>query len=104
FIACTGFPDCKNTKRILNKTGVSCPKPDCGGDIVERRARGRRPFYGCSRYPDCDLLLNRKPVTIPCPECSGLMVEDGRDNAACTVCNWKQAIIEDPEESVVVGN
>ena len=104
FIACTGFPDCKNTKRILNKTGVSCPKPDCGGDIVERRARGRRPFYGCSRYPDCDLLLNRKPVTIPCPECSGLMVEEGRDNAACTVCNWKQAIIEEAEEPVVVGN
>ena len=104
FIACTGFPDCKNTKRILNKTGVSCPKPDCGGDIVERRARGRRPFYGCSRYPDCDLLLNRKPVTIPCPECSGLMVEEGRDNAACTVCNWKQAIFEEAEEPVVVGN
>ena len=102
FIACTGFPDCKTTKRILNKTGISCPK--CGGDIVERRARGRRPFYGCSRYPDCDLLLNRRPVTIPCPECGGLMVEEGRDNAACTVCNWKQAIIEEAEEPVAVGS
>ena len=102
FIACTGFPDCKTTKRILNKTGVACPK--CGGDIVERRARGRRPFYGCSRYPDCDLILNRKPVTLPCPECGGLMVEEGRENVACTVCQWKQAVIEEAEEAVAVGN
>ena len=102
FIACTGFPECKTTKRILNKTGVSCPK--CGGDIVERRARGRRPFYGCSRYPDCDLILNRKPVTFPCPECGGLMVEESRDNAACTVCQWKQAIIEETAEAVAVGS
>ena len=102
FIACTGFPDCKTTKRILNKTGVACPK--CGGDIVERRARGRRPFYGCSRYPDCDLILNRKPVTLPCPECGGLMVEEGRENVACTVCQWKQAVIEEVEEAVAVGN
>ena len=105
FIACTGFPECRTTKRILNKTGASCPK--CGGDIVERRARGRRPFYGCSRYPDCDLLLNRKPVNIPCPECGGLMVEEGRDNAACTVCQWKQPITEeaqDAEEPVAVGS
>ncbi|PKB77958.1 MAG: DNA topoisomerase I [SAR202 cluster bacterium Io17-Chloro-G9] len=102
FIACTGFPDCRTTKRILNKTGVSCPK--CGGDIVERRARGRRPFYGCSKYPDCDLILNRKPVVTPCPECSGLMVEESRESAACTVCNWKQTIMEEAEEPVSVAS
>ena len=102
FIACTGFPECKTTKRILNKTGASCPK--CGGDIVERRARGRRPFYGCSRYPDCDLILNRRPVTTPCPECGGLMVEEGRENAACTVCQWKQPIAQEAEEPVAVGS
>jgi len=68
FMACTGFPECRKTKPILKKTGVSCPKPDCGGDIVERRAKGRgRSFYGCSNYPECDLILNQQPLPTPCP-------------------------------------
>ena len=98
FMACTGFPDCRKTKPILKTVGVACPKPDCGGDIVERRARGRgRSFFGCSKYPDCDLILNQRPLTTPCPECSGLMLQKNRDNAACTVCTWQEAIIENPE-------
>ena len=98
FMACTGFPDCRKTKPILKTVGVACPKPGCGGDIVERRARGRgRSFFGCSKYPDCDLILNQRPLTTPCPECSGLMVQKNRDNAACTVCTWQEAIIENPE-------
>ena len=98
FMACTGFPECRNTKPILKKTGVSCPKPNCGGDIVERRARGRgRSFYGCSNYPDCDLILNQQPLPTPCPECAGLMVMKGRNNSACTNCSWQEAILENPE-------
>ena len=98
FMACTGFPDCRKTKPILKTVGVACPKPGCGGDIVERRARGRgRSFFGCSKYPDCDLILNQRPLTTPCPECSGLMVQKNRDKAACTVCTWQEAIIENPE-------
>ena len=98
FMACTGFPDCRNTKPILNKTGVACPK--CGGDIVERKARGRgRPFFGCSKYPECDLILNQHPLTTPCPECNSLMVQKGRNNAACTSCSWQEAIIENLESS-----
>ena len=98
FMACTGFPDCRNTKPILNKTGVACPK--CGGDIVERKARGRgRPFFGCSKYPECDLILNQPPLTTPCPECNSLMVQKGRNNAACTSCSWQEAIIENLESS-----
>ncbi|MAF39694.1 MAG: DNA topoisomerase I [Chloroflexi bacterium] len=98
FMACTGFPDCRKTKPILKMVGVACPKPGCGGDIVERRARGRgRSFFGCSKYPDCDLILNQRPLTTPCPECSGLMVQKNRDKAACTVCTWQEAIIENPE-------
>ena len=98
FMACTGFPDCRKTKPILKTVGVACPKPGCGGDIVERRARGRgRSFFGCSKYPDCDLILNQRPLTTPCPECSGLMLQKNRDNAACTVCTWQEAIIENPE-------
>jgi DNA topoisomerase-1 len=98
FMACTGFPDCKNTKPILNKVGVMCPKPDCGGEIVERRARGRgRSFFGCSNYPACDLILNQRPLDTPCPECSGLMIQKNKDNVACTVCSWTEAVIELPE-------
>ncbi|MBM11731.1 MAG: DNA topoisomerase I [Chloroflexi bacterium] len=98
FMACTGFPDCRNTKPILKKTGVACPK--CGGDIVERKARGRgRPFFGCSKYPECDLILNQPPLTTPCPECNSLMVQKGRNNAACTSCSWQEAIIENLESS-----
>ena len=105
FMACTGFPDCRKTKPILKTVGVACPKPDCGGEIVERRARGRgRSFFGCSKYPDCDLILNQRPLTTPCPECSGLMVQKNRDNAACTVCTWQEAIIENPETAEGADN
>ena len=98
FMACTGFPECRKTKPILKKTGVSCPKPDCGGDIVERRAKGRgRSFYGCSNYPECDLILNQQPLPTPCPECAGLMVMKGRNNSACTNCSWQEAILENSE-------
>jgi len=98
FLACTGYPDCKNTKPILKKTGVKCPKPDCGGDIVERRGKGRsRSFFGCSNYPECDLLLNQRPLGTPCPECGSLMVQKGRNIAACTSCSWQETILENSE-------
>ena len=98
FMACTGFPDCRNTKPILKTVGVSCPKPDCGGEIVERRARGRgRSFFGCSNYPNCDLILNQRPLPTPCPECGGLMIQKNRNNMACTVCSWQEAVVAIPE-------
>jgi DNA topoisomerase-1 len=93
FMACTGFPDCRTTKLILKKTGVSCPKPNCGGDIVERRAAGRgRSFYGCSNYPDCDLIFNQRPSTTPCPKCGSLMVYKNRNTLACTGCDYQEEI------------
>ena len=103
FLACTGFPECRTTKPILKKTGASCPK--CGGDIVERKARGRgRPFFGCSRYPGCDFITNQRPLTTPCPECGGLMVQRGQDTAACTTCDWSEPIQQESEELVSVGD
>ena len=95
FMSCTGYPDCKGTKPILNKIGVTCP--DCGGDLVERRARGRggRPFWGCSRYPACEFIMNRKPVPNPCPECGKLMVQQNRTTVACTSCSWQEAANQD---------
>ena len=95
FIACTGFPDCRTTKPILKRIGIACPK--CAGDIVERRSRGRRrPFYGCSKYPECDLILNKRPVIEPCPECGGLMVTEVQDGVSCTKCAWQGEPVEAP--------
>ncbi|HLF03609.1 MAG TPA: type I DNA topoisomerase [Dehalococcoidia bacterium] len=103
FLACTGFPDCKTTRPILRKTGVACPQ--CGGDLVERRARGRgRPFFGCSRYPECEFISNRRPVPAPCPECGGMMVAESRDTVACTVCAWKGPADEPAPDLAAAGN
>ena len=95
FMSCTGYPDCKGTKPILNKIGVACP--DCGGDLVERRARGRggRTFWGCSRYPACEFLSNRRPVPNPCPECGKMMVQQNRTTVACTSCSWQEAVSQE---------
>lgn len=88
FLACSTFPECRNTKPILKRTGVACPR--CGGDLVERRSKGKgRTFYGCANYPTCDFSVVQKPLPEPCPECDGLMVAKGRNQAACTVCAWR---------------
>ena len=75
FIACSGFPECKNTKGI--SFGV-CPK--CGGDITLKRSKRGREFYGCSNYPKCDFVSWDKPLQEPCPKCGGLMVEKNIKN------------------------
>ncbi len=74
FLACSNFPDCKNTKNYLEKTGVDCPSCE-DGVLVERKSRKGRKFYGCSNYPDCEYVLWNKPVAKKCPECNGIMVE-----------------------------
>lgn len=73
FLACPAYPECKNTKPILDKIGVRCPK--CDGDIVRRRSKKGRVFYGCSNYPDCDFVSWDEPVKDKCPECESLMVK-----------------------------
>ena len=88
FMACSTFPDCRNTKPILKRTGVECPK--CAGDIVERRSKAKgRLFYGCSNYPACDFSVVQRPLPEPCPECGGLMVSRGRNEGRCTKCAWE---------------
>jgi DNA topoisomerase-1 len=74
FLACTGFPECKNTKPVPL---AACPRPGCGGQIVARkRKRGRgREFYGCTNYPICDFVTYFKPTDSPCPKCGHFLVE-----------------------------
>ena len=74
FLACSNYPECKNTKNYLEKTGVSCPRCE-DGELVERKSRKGRKFYGCSNYPDCEYVLWDKPVKKKCPECGGIMVQ-----------------------------
>lgn len=75
FLACPGFPDCRNTKPYLEKIGVLCPK--CGKDIVLRKTKKGRKYYGCEDNPECDFMSWQKPSEISCKECGGLMVEKG---------------------------
>ncbi|MBQ9061001.1 MAG: type I DNA topoisomerase [Firmicutes bacterium] len=78
FIGCTGYPECKNTRPIIIKTGVKCPS--CGGDILEKRSKRGRTFYGCSGYPDCTQVFWNRPVDKKCPECGSLLVEKKTKN------------------------
>ena len=75
FLACPGFPDCKNTKPYLEKIGVSCPK--CGKDIVIKKTKKGRRYYGCENNPDCDFMSWQKPSSEKCPKCGSYMVEKG---------------------------
>lgn len=73
FIACSGYPECKSTKPIVNKIDVKCPK--CGNDIVARKSKKGRLFFGCGGYPECNQVYWNKPVNAPCPKCGDLLME-----------------------------
>ncbi|MEZ4768623.1 MAG: type I DNA topoisomerase [Caldilineales bacterium] len=88
FIACSNYPECRYTRPFVVKTGVTCPK--CKqGELVERRSKKGRTFYGCERYPECDFVVWQEPVVTPCPDCGGLLTKSGRDGAKCTVCGHR---------------
>ena len=75
FLACPGFPECKNTKPYLEKTGIPCPK--CGKEVIIKKTKKGRKFYGCEANPECDFMSWQKPSTEKCPECGSYMVEKG---------------------------
>ncbi len=75
FLACPGFPDCRNTKPYLEKIGVTCPK--CGGEIVIKKTKKGRRYFGCENNPTCEFMSWQKPSATRCPKCGGLMVEKG---------------------------
>ena len=85
FLACPGFPECRNAKPILKDTGVKCPK--CGGRIVERRSQRGKKYFSCENAPNCDFLLWDEPVSTPCPKCGGVMSRKYLKKGSVTVCS-----------------
>ena len=86
FLACPGFPDCRNTKPLLVDTGVKCPK--CGGSIVERKSHRGRKFYGCKNYPECDYTTWDQPLQEKCPACGAFMLKHHYKNGrGLTYCS-----------------
>lgn len=92
FMACSNFPNCRNTKAIVKEIGVKCPS--CHeGSIVERKSKKRRIFYGCNRYPDCEFVSWDKPISRRCPKCEHLLVEKKLKKGVqvqCVSCDYKE--------------
>ncbi|MBN8199578.1 MULTISPECIES: type I DNA topoisomerase [Bacillaceae] len=92
FMACSNFPDCRNTKPIVKDIGVKCPK--CKeGNIIERKSKKRRIFYGCDRFPECDFISWDKPLPRSCPKCDNLLVEKKLKKGVqvqCVECDYKE--------------
>lgn len=92
FMACSNFPDCRNTKPILKKIGVTCPL--CKkGEIVERKSKKNRVFYGCDSYPECEFVSWDKPINRSCPKCNEFLVEKRAKKQVqikCSNCDYKE--------------
>lgn len=93
FLACSNFPECRNTKPIVKEIGVTCPK--CGeGHVIERKSKKKRIFYGCDRYPDCDYVSWDKPVERACPKCAEHALVEKKlkkgIQVQCTNCDYKE--------------
>jgi DNA topoisomerase-1 len=84
FIGCSTFPACRYTEPWLERIGVVCPED--GGEIVERKTKRGKTFYGCANYPNCQFTSWKRPLPDPCPHCGGLLVMKNRQIAECTVC------------------
>ena len=104
FLACTGFPECRNTRPLLEEIGVACPK--CGkGQVVKRRSKKGRVFYGCDQYPECEFVTWEKPTGEKCPSCGeGYLVEHVTKNGVSKICtnkecNYKEEINGEHNES-----
>lgn len=102
FIACSDYPTCRNTKPYLDKIGVACPQ--CGGDLVERKTRKGRVFYGCANYPTCSFTSWKRPLSQPCPACGGLLVATNRHSAQCQQCGRSTVVEESAEVRAPVVN
>ncbi|KKK35298.1 DNA topoisomerase I [Salinicoccus sediminis] len=92
FMACSNFPDCRNTKAIVKTIGVKCPKCK-NGEVVERKSKKNRIFYGCDQYPECDFISWDRPIGRNCPKCDHYLVETKKGKKAkvkCTNCDYEE--------------
>ncbi|UUZ86795.1 topoisomerase DNA-binding C4 zinc finger domain-containing protein [Paenibacillus sp. P26] len=100
FLACSGFPECRNTKPIVKDIGVTCP--NCKqGKIIERRSKKGRIFYGRDRYPECDFVSWDKPVNHPCPNCGSMLIEKRNKSGVfvqCVQCDYKEEVKEEERD------
>ncbi|MBI1388901.1 MAG: type I DNA topoisomerase [bacterium] len=98
FLACSAYPDCKNTKPI--PTGIKCPLPGCGGDVIQRRSRRGVVFYGCGNYPKCDFVAWDPPIDEPCPECGApfLVFKDYKRKGPTIKCQKKECNYSRPAD------
>ncbi|MCT4633776.1 MAG: type I DNA topoisomerase [Firmicutes bacterium] len=97
FLACSNYPECKNTKAILKEIGVKCPKCEVG-EVVERKTKKFRTFYGCSEFPDCNFMSWNKPTNQKCPECGEILYEKRTKkmhSLICDNCDYKKELSED---------
>jgi DNA topoisomerase-1 len=98
FVGCTRFPECRYTRPFFNKLGVPCPQ--CGGELLEKKSKRGRTFYGCSNWPTCNFTTWKRPLTVRCPHCGGLLVQEDRENARCLKCEAVVPLAElEPEEA-----
>ena len=90
FIACSNFPDCRYTNTIQKKVGVACPK--CHKhDVLEKKSKKGKVFYGCEGFPKCDFVAWDKPVNRQCPKCNNILFE-GKKGVYCGNCDYKEEI------------
>ncbi|KPU28230.1 DNA topoisomerase I [Caloranaerobacter sp. TR13] len=88
FLACPGYPECKNTKPIVKELGIKCP--ECGGELIERSTKKGRKFYGCSNYPECSFVSWDMPTGDKCPECGGILIKKKNKKGNYIKCSNKE--------------
>ena len=101
FLGCSGYPECKNIKKIQKGTGVTCPL--CGeGELVEKKSK-RGIFYACSKYPQCKFTLNAKPTGEKCPKSNDLLVETREGGVKCSNkdCDYEREPVIEPDKKEV---
>ena len=102
FLACPGFPECRNTKPLYEDSGVKCPK--CGGKIFIKKTKKGRRYYGCENNPECDLMLWNKPTGEKCPKCGSMLVEKGTKNKHISCSNPECGYTEEIKEVLENAN
>ncbi|HJB22754.1 MAG TPA: topoisomerase DNA-binding C4 zinc finger domain-containing protein, partial [Candidatus Jeotgalibaca pullicola] len=94
FYACSNFPECRNTKPIVKKINVTCPL--CKkGEVIERKSKKKRIFYGCDRYPECEFVSWDKPIGRDCPKCEHFLVQKkvrGGMQVKCSHCDYEEEV------------